>query len=85
MKTKVIFFILIITALIALACCGEDGLLTYEEFWDLSGKEQQEYYDTFDNVDDFFAWYNAAKAKFEAEHPGVDAGDGEIDLGDLVG
>lgn len=85
MKIKVIFFLLILVALIALACCGDDGLLTYEEYWDLSGKKQKEYYDSFDSAEDFFAWYNAAKAKHEAEHPGIDAGDGEIDLGDLFG
>ena len=84
---RIIAFLLVLlfsSALVACNGCGvDDGLLSYEEYRDLSGREQQEYYNTFSDVEAFFAWYNAAKAEYEAAHPGIDAGDGNIDLGEL--
>ena len=80
--TKIICLLLVLVTAFSFVSCGDDTL-TYEEFWAMSGKEQQAYYESFDSVDDFFAWYNAAKAEHEAAHPGIDAGDGEIDLGEL--
>ena len=62
---------------------GEDKPLTYEEFWAMSGEEQLEYKESFDSPKDFYAWYDAAKAEYEAAHPGIDAGDGEINLGEM--
>ena len=83
MKIKFLLILLLLVVVIVLVCCGDDGLLSYEEFWGLSGNKQKDYYDSFDSAEDFFAWYNAAKAEYEAKHPGIDADDGEIDLGEL--
>ena len=96
---KRIISIMLLSALLLLSSCGDgsapegqppasesdqpEKLLTYEEYWLMDGKSQAEYYNSFGSDEAFFEWYNAAKAEYDAAHPGVDAGDGEIDLGDL--
>ena len=58
--------------------------LTYEQYSALSGDQQYEYYKTFASVDDFFVWYNAAKAAYDAAQSTIGVGSGDvIDLGDL--
>ena len=58
---------------------------TYEEYNNLSGEEQQKYFNSFANPADFFTWYNAAKAEYEASQDRIEIGnDGVIDLGDIV-
>ena len=58
----------------------DDGLLTYEEYEALSEAEQLEYYNSFATVDEFFTWFNEAKAKYDEEHKAAD-NDGNIDIG----
>lgn len=63
-----------------------DGTVTYEEYISMSGSEQQKYFESFESPEAFFAWYNDAKAKYEAENPSIEiGGDEEIDLGDIIG
>lgn len=57
----------------------------YEWYNALSGEEQMAFMETFDSMAAFFDWYNAAKAEYERLHPSIDIGDGNIDLGDLIG
>ncbi len=59
--------------------------VSYEEFAAMSGDEQKAYYDTFSSIEEFFAWYNEAKAAYEAAHPDSALGDGGIVLGDGIG
>ena len=59
--------------------------LTYEEYHALSGDKQQQYYESFDSVEDFFAWYNAAKAKYEEDNGAIEIEDGEINLDEVIG
>lgn len=54
--------------------------LTYEAFTALSPADQRLYQESFEDLDAFFAWYNAAKEKYEKENPPIDI-DGPIDLG----
>lgn len=67
---------------------GSDKKLTdytYEEYTAMSGEEQQEFFNSFDSPADFFEWYNAAKAEYEASQEKIEIGDdGSIDLGDLI-
>lgn len=56
--------------------------MTYEAFIALTPAEQRLYQESFDDLDAFFAWYNAAKEKYEKENPPIDI-DGPIDLGKL--
>ena len=70
---------LILAMLFALSC--KDEPLTYEEFAELSGKEQREYFDTFASIEDFFVWYEEAKAEYIAAHPDADMSDLDIDFG----
>jgi len=55
-----------------------------EEFQNMSAADQQAFMGTFENLDLFFAWYNQAKAEYEAANPPIDVGDGSVDIGDLI-
>ena len=59
--------------------------MTYEKYNAMSGEEQLAFFNSFASMEDFVAWYNAAKAKYDAEHPDIEVGDGNIDIGDIVG
>ena len=50
----------------------------------MSPGDQMAYMNSYSNVEDFFAWYNSAKAQYELENPPIEVGDGNVDLGDLV-
>jgi hypothetical protein len=51
----------------------------------MSPAEQQAYVESFDSIDQFFDWYNTAKAEYEAANPPIDVGDGVIDMEDIIG
>ena len=59
--------------------------MDYEAFHNMSPADQQAYMGSFENLDLFFAWYNQAKAEYEAANPPIDVGDGSVDMGDLIG
>lgn len=59
--------------------------IDYETFMAMDPALQRAYMESFESMDAFFAWYNAAKEAYELEHPSIDVGDGVIDLEDLVG
>ena len=59
--------------------------MDYERFQNLSASEQMAVMESFGSLDLFFAWYNQIKAEYEAANPPIDVGDGNIDIGDLVG
>ena len=62
------------------------GKITYEDYLNMSGAEQQEFIMSFGDPAAFFAWLEAAKAEYEANNPSIDIGDGsDIDIGDLIG
>lgn len=54
--------------------------MTYEEFIAMSPEKQQAYQMSFSDVSKFFEWYNAAKEKYDKEHPPIEVGDGPITL-----
>lgn len=60
-------------------------LTEFEWYNALSGEEQMAYMESFDSMAAFFDWYNAAKAEYEQLHPSIEIGNGEIDIGDLIG
>ena len=78
---KVLLSFLMIFVLLFALSCGEDEPLTYEEYSELSGREQREYFETFESIEDFFVWYEEAKAAYIAAHPDADLGDLDIDFG----
>lgn len=63
----------------------EPGNMSYEQYQAMSAGEQHAYMDSFGSIDAFFDWYNAAKEKYESEHPPIEVGDSPIDLGEVVG
>lgn len=78
--------------------CGEDDpdyvpapsipeLITYAEYLAMSPQEQYEYYKSFSNYDDFFAWIDAAEEEYKENNgdgPTLDE-DGNINVDDLFG
>ena len=65
---------------------GPDTSLTFEQFQAMTGAEQRAYQESFENLEDFFVWLNAAKEAYEKENPSIEiGGSGEVDMGDLVG
>ena len=59
---------------------------TYEEFLAMSSAEQQAHFEQFTAIEAYFAWYNSAKAEYEANDDSIIIdGSGNIDIGDLMG
>lgn len=57
--------------------------MTYEQYNALSAEEQEEYFNSFKSVEDFFAWYNKAKQEYEANQNYTEiGGDGNINIGE---
>lgn len=63
----------------------EDEGMTYEKFSSMEPAKQREYQESFKDIDAFFEWYNAAKEKYEKEHPSIEVGDGSVDLEQIAG
>ena len=61
---------------------GENEItVTYEQYMAFSSEEQFAFYLSFENPLDFAAWFNDAKAKYDAAHPNPDIGGGDVDIG----
>lgn len=56
----------------------------YEDFMNMSSEQQQNFVDSFSSMDDFFAWYNSAKAVYEQENPPIEVGDGVININEII-
>lgn len=41
-------------------------LTEYEEYNNMSGEQQKEFYDSFESPEDFFSWYEQAKAEYDS-------------------
>ncbi|MBR5285012.1 MAG: S-layer homology domain-containing protein, partial [Clostridia bacterium] len=64
---------------------SDSSKMTYEKYNAMTAAEQQAYFNTYKNPSDFFAWYNAAKAEYEASQERIEIGaGGTIDLGELI-
>ena len=61
-----------------------DGVLTYAEYIALSSAEQRAYYDSFATIEDFVAWFDAAKAEYNDDSDAIEI-TGPIDLEQLTG
>ena len=59
------------------------GSLSYEEYLKLSTDEQRAYALTFSSVNDYTAWFNAEKEKYENDQ--VIEITGPVDLGEIAG
>ena len=54
--------------------------IDYREFMDMTPAEQQAFMESFESIEAFFEWYEAAKEKYEKENPPIDVGDGNVTL-----
>ena len=61
----------------------DTGEMTYEKYMSLSATAQSDYMNSFESVDAFFEWYNAAKEAHDAQNNDIEIGDGSFDLNDL--
>ncbi len=60
--------------------------MTYEDYMNLDPDSQQAFFDSFASVQDFFAWFNAAKSEYEANDDSIIIdGNGSVDIGDIIG
>jgi hypothetical protein len=50
----------------------------------LSAEEQEEYFNSFENIDEFFKWYNQAKQAYEEEQERIEM-DGNTDIDINIG
>ena len=78
-----VFIIAIIVAVVMIRQDNGWRNLTYEQYNELSAAEQEEYFYSFNTVEDFFAWYNKVKEEYEKnqEYTEID-GDGNISIGE---
>ena len=52
---------------------------TYEEYCAMTSQEQVDFFNSFDQIEDYFLWFEAAKKDYEDRHPGIEIGpDGVI-------
>ncbi len=58
--------------------------VTYELYNAMTGDQQVQFYESFENPADFFTWYNDAKAIYDAAHPDIEIDGNPIDAGDLL-
>lgn len=63
---------------------SEEKTLTYEEYIHMTADEQKAFVYSFEDSNDFFLWFNEAKAKYDEDHK-VPEIDGDINIGDLLG
>ena len=57
----------------------------YARYNAMAPDEQVAFYNTFDSMEAFVAWYNNAKAEYDRQNPSIEIGNGNIDIGDLIG
>lgn len=63
---------------------AEAGTLDYETFQGLDPAEQEVHMKSFESIEAFFDWYNAAKEKYELENPPIIVDGGAIDLDKII-
>lgn len=47
---------------------------TYEEYCAMTSQEQMDFFNSFADIDDYFLWFEWAKADYEERHPGIEIG-----------
>lgn len=57
----------------------------YEQYQNMSGEDQLAFMESFDSVEAFVAWYNAAQAEYEAKNPAIEIDGSVIDMNELLG
>ena len=61
------------------------NMTQYEWYHALTGDQQMAYMGSFESMQAFFDWYNAAKEEHEREKPGIEIGSGDINMGEIIG
>ena len=61
-----------------------DEKTEYEKYIELSGEEQQKIFESYENPQDFFEWYNKAKAEYDEKNQAIIVDGGSINLEDYA-
>ena len=59
--------------------------VTYEDYIAMTGAQQQAFINQFASTEEFVKWYNASKAKYDAEHPDIEIGGDTVIDGSQLG
>ena len=80
-------FLALLAAMCLLSACGTTTKEpTYEEYLNMSGQEQQAWFESFEDPEAFFAWYDQGKAAYDAAQDKVEIGeDGTVDMSEIAG
>ena len=62
-----------------------ESILTYSEYLEMSKAEQDEFYNSFEDPNEFFAWFDAVKAIYDEERKENQFNGGSIDIGGMSG
>ena len=62
-----------------------ESILTYKEYLAMSKEEQSSFYDSFEDPNEFFSWFNAVKAIYDEERKENQFEGGSIDIGGMSG
>lgn len=62
----------------------EKTSLTFDQYQNLSSADQQAYFESFDTMEAFLAWYDAAMKEYEESKNVVEIAGGAVDLGELM-
>lgn len=57
----------------------------YSDYMNMSAAEQEAFINSFESVDAFMAWFNAAKDEHNANDNSIEIGSGTIDLEEITG
>lgn len=57
----------------------------YEKYMEMSGEEQQKIFESYENPQDFFDWYNSVKAEYDEKNQAIVVEGGSINLADYIG
>ncbi len=61
------------------------SILTYSEYLEMTKQEQDAFYSSFEDPGEFFAWFDAVKAIYDAERQENHYNGGGIDIGGMSG
>lgn len=62
----------------------DPAVTAYEAYLAMSPEEQQAFFESFSSPEAFIAWFNTAKAEYDAKNKTVDGKNGEINIGDYM-
>lgn len=60
------------------------GEMDYETFQSMAPSRQRTYQESFESIDAFYDWYEAAKAAYDQAHAPIEIVDGVVDMSKII-